>query len=209
MPQNTIVRADILPFELRAVNDDHGGNTGVVTVELTGSRFRPDMTVTMRRGNEVIAADSIIYVNYYQVFAQFDLTGHTPGSYDVSAVNFCEGEAVLANGFTIEDGQPSGLSYNLLFPSSPRPNRNVVMMLEYGNTGNVDLRNQVLEITSIGGCPIALTSEGLSLQQTVLRVPLSIEGEPQGLLRPGSYGTLNIYGFTSGALIFTIKPVQE
>ena len=209
MPQNTIVRADILPFELRAVNDDHGGNTGVVTVELTGSRFRPDMTVTMRRGNEVIAADSIIYVNYYQVFAQFDLTGHTPGTYDVSAVNFCEGEAVLANGFTIEDGQPSGLSYNLLFPSSPRPNRNVVMMLEYGNTGNVDLRNQVLEITSIGGCPIALTSEGLSLQQTVLRVPLSIEGEPQGLLRPGSYGTLNIYGFTSGALIFTIKPVQE
>ena len=208
-PQNTIVRADILPFELRAVNDDHGGNTGVVTVELTGSRFRPDMTVTMRRGNEIIAADSIIYVNYYQVFAQFDLTGHTPGTYDVSAVNFCEGEAVLANGFTIEDGQPSGLSYNLLFPSSPRPNRNVVMMLEFGNIGNVDLHNQVLEITSIGGCPIALTAEGLNLHQTVLRVLLSIEGEPQGLLRPGSYGTLNIYGFSSGALIFTIKPVRE
>lgn len=207
--QNTIVRADILPFELMGVNDNHGGNTGMVTVELTGSRFRPDMIVTMRRGNEVITADSIIYVNYYQVFAQFDLTGHTPGIYDVSAVNFCEGEAVLANGFTIEEGQPSGLSYNMLFPSSPRPNRNIVMMLEFGNVGNVDLHDQVLEITSIGGCPIALTPDGITLHQTVLRVPLSIEGEPQGLLRPGSYGTLNIYGFTSGALIFTIKPVQE
>lgn len=209
LPQNTIVRADILPFELRAVNDDHGGNTGVVTVELTGSRFRPDMRVTMRHGNEVIAADTVIYVSYYQVFAQFDLTGHTPGTYDVSAVNFCEGEAVLANGFTIEEGQPSGLSYNLLFPSSPRPNRNVVMMLEFGNIGNVDLHNQVLEITSLGGCPIALTPDGISLHQTVLQVPLSIEGEPAGLLRPGSYGTLNIYGYTSGALMFTIKPVQE
>ncbi len=207
--QNTIVRADILPFELMGVNDNHGGNTGMVTVELTGSRFRPDMIVTMRRGNEVITADSIIYVNYYQVFAQFDLTGHTPGIYDVSAVNFCEGEAVLANGFTIEEGQPSGLSYNMLFPSSPRPNRNIVMMLEFGNVGNVDLHDQVLEISSIGGCPIALTPDGITLHQTVLRVPLSIEGEPQGLLRPGSYGTLNIYGFTSGALIFTIKPVQE
>ena len=208
-PQNVVVRADILPFELRAVDDDHGGNTGRVTVELTGSRFRPDMIVTMRRGNEVITADSIIYVNYYQVFAQFDLTGHTPGTYDVSAVNFCEGEAVLVNGFTVEDGQPSGLSYNLLFPNSPRPNRNVVMMLEFGNIGNIDLHDQVLEITSIGGCPIALTPEGLTLHQTVLRVPLSIDGEPQGLLRPGSYGTLNIYGYSSNALIFTIKPVVE
>ena len=133
-PQNVILRADILPFELIAVNDNHGGNTGVVTVELTGSRFRPDMEVCLRHGHEVICADTLIYVNYYQAFAQFDLTGRTPGVYDVSAVNFCEGEAVLAEAFTIENGQPSGLAYNLLFPSSPRPNRTVVMMLEFGNT---------------------------------------------------------------------------
>lgn len=208
-PQNMIVRADVLPFELMGVHDNHGGNTGVTTVELTGSRFRPDMTVCLRNGNEVICADTLIYVNYYQAYAQFDLTGRTPGVYDVSAVNFCEGEAVLSNAFTIENGQPSGLSYNLLFPSSPRLNRNVVMMLEFGNIGNVDLHDQVLEITSIGGSPIALTPDGLNQHRTVLRVPLSIEGEPAGLLRPGSYGTLNIYCYTSGALIFTIKPVEE
>ncbi len=167
------------------------------------------MIVSLRNGDEVIVADTLIYVNYYQAFAQFDLTGRTPGVYDVSAVNFCEGEAVLSNAYTIENGQPSGLAYNLLFPSSPRPNRNVVMMLEFGNVGNLDLRNQVVEITSIGGCPIALTAEGLNQNQTVLRVPLSIEGEPAGLLRPGSYGTINIYGYSSGALIFTIKPVVE
>ena len=208
-PQNMIVRADILPFELLAVNDNHGGNTGVVTVELTGSRFRPDMAVCLSNGTETICADTLIYVNYYQAFAQFDLTGHTPGVYNVSAENFCEGEAVLANAFTIENGQPSGLAYNLLFPSSPRPNRSVVMMLEYGNIGNVDLRDQVLEITSVGGAPIALTQEGLTQQQTTLRVPLSIEGEPARLLRPGSYGSLNIYCYSSSALIFTIKPVVE
>ncbi|MBR4536764.1 MAG: fibronectin type III domain-containing protein [Bacteroidales bacterium] len=208
-PQNMIVRADVLPFELMGVHDNHGGNTGVTTVELTGSRFRPDMTVCLRNGNEVICADTLIYVNYYRAYAQFDLTGRTPGVYDVSAVNFCEGEAVLSNAFTIENGQPSGLSYNLLFPSSPRPNRNVVMMLEFGNIGNVDLHEQVLEIISVGGSPIALTPDGLSQHRTVLQVPLSIDGEPAGLLRPGSYGTLNIYCYSSGALIFTIKPVEE
>jgi len=83
------------------------------------------------------------------------------------------------------------------------------MLLEFGNTGNLDLHDQVLEITSIGGSPISLTPEGVNQNLTVLRVPLSIAGEPEGLLRPGSYGTINIYGFTSGALLFTIKPVEE
>jgi len=207
--QNVVIRADILPFELHAINADHGGNTGKVTVELTGSRFRPSMTVSLRNGSEEIIADTLIYVNYYQCFATFDLTNHTPGVYDVSVFNNCEGEAVLQNGFTIEDGAPTEVSYNLLFPSSPRPNRSVVMMLEFGNTGNIDLHDQVLEITSIGGSPIALTPDGISQNKTVLLVPLSIVGEPEGLLRPGSYGTLNIYGFTSGALIFSIKPVSE
>jgi hypothetical protein len=208
-PQNMVVRADILPFELRAVNDNHGGNTGAVTVELTGSRLRPDMAVCLYKGNEVITADTLIYVNYYQVFVRFDLTGHTPGVYNVKAENFCEGSQELANAFTVENGQPSGLAYNLLFPSSPRPNRNIVMMLEYGNIGNVDLHNQVLEITSLGRSPISLTPEGISQNRTTLHVPLSIEGEPDGLLRPGSYGTVNIYTYSSGALIFTIKPVEE
>ena len=42
-----------------------------------------------------------------------------------------------------------------------------------------------------------------------LIVPLTIEGQPQGLLRPGCYGTINIYGYTSGGLIFTLKPANE
>ena len=50
------------------------------------------------------------------------------------------------------------------------------MMLEYGNIGNEDLHDQVLEITSNGGCPIALSSDEIRLGQKVLRIPLSIEG---------------------------------
>lgn len=207
--QNTVIRADILPFELLTIDANHGGNTGFVTVELTGSHFRPDMKVCFRNDNDTIYPDSLIYVNYYKAFAKFDLRDRTPGLYDVSAVNFCEGEAILADAFTIENGQPSGLAYNLIFPNSPRPNRNIVMMLEYGNIGNVDLHDQVLEITSMGGCPIALTPEALSQNITTLQVPLTIEGEPAGLLRPGSYGTVNIYCYSSNALIFSIKPVVE
>jgi predicted outer membrane repeat protein len=207
--QNTVIRADILPFELLSVDADHGGNTGEVTVELTGSHFRPDMKVCLRNADDTICADSLIYVNYYKAFAKFDLTGRTPGVYDVSAENFCEGESVLHDGFTIEGGFSDGLVYNLIFPSSPRPNRSLVMMLEFANLGNTDLHDQVLEITCNGGCPIGLTPEDVTLGSTTILVPLSIEGQPEGLLRPGCYGTLNIYGYTSGALVFTLKPVEQ
>ena len=82
-------------------------------------------------------------------------------------------------------------------------------MLEFGNIGNVDLHSQVLEISSDGGCPIALRPEDVHLNQRVLHIPLTIEGEPEGLLRPGSYGTINIYTYTSSILLFSVKPVEN
>ncbi len=207
--QPTILRADILPFTLMSVEANHGSNTGEVTVELTGSRFRPDMLVSLRNGNDTIWADTLIYESYYQVLVRFNLTGRELGQYDVCALNFCEGEAVLPNGFTIEEEAPYNLGYDLIIPGNPRPYRSVVMLLEYGNIGNVDLHDQVLEISSDGGCPIALRPEDVRLNQRVLRIPLTIEGEPEGLLRPGSYGTINIYTYTTSILVFSIQTVKN
>ena len=66
----------------------------------------------------------------------------------------------------------------------------------------------MLEVQSVGGTYISLTPEGLSQHSTTIRLPLTIEGEPEGLLRPGSYGTVTIYGYTAGSLVFAIKQVQ-
>ena len=128
--------------------------------------------------------------------------------YSMGVLNYCEGEAMLTDVFHVTEESPDGLGYHLVFPNSPRPNRTISMMLEYGNMGNTDIQGAVLEVQSVGGTYIALTPEGLSEQGTVLRIPLSIEGEPEGLLRPGSYGTVTIYGFTAGSLVFAIREVQ-
>ena len=82
------------------------------------------------------------------------------------------------------------------------------MMLEFGNMGNTDIEGAVLEVQSVGGTYISLTPEGLREQNTTLLIPLTIENEPEGLLRPGSYGTVTIYGYTAGSLVFAIKQVQ-
>ena len=115
---------------------------------------------------------------------------------------------MLTDVFHVTEESPDGLAYNMVFPTSPRYNRTITMMLEYGNTGNTDIEGAVLEVQSVGGTYIALTPEGLAQQNTTLLLPLTIEGEPEGLLRPGSYGSITIYGYTAGSLVFAIRQVQ-
>jgi subtilase family serine protease len=206
--QVVTVTADILPFELRSINPDEGGTGGDVTIELNGSRFRPDMKVWMLKDGDTLFADTLIYSSYYQAFARFDLKDADTGYYSMGVLNYCEGEAMLTDVFHVTEESPDGLAYHMVFPNSPRPNRTISMMLEFGNTGNTDIVAPVLEVQSVGGTYISLTVDGLAQQTTTLRIPLSIEGEPEGLLRPGSYGTITIYGYTAGTLVFAIKQVQ-
>ena len=179
-----------------------------MTVEMTGSRFRPDMKVWMLHQGDTLFADTLIYSSYYQAFARFNLNGADTGMYSMGVLNYCEGEAMLTDVFHVTEGSPNGLGYHMMFPTSPRYNRTISMMLEFGNIGNTDIEGAVLEVQSVGGTYIALTPEGLRTQSTVLRIPLTIDGEPEGLLRPGSYGTVTIYGFTAGSLVFAIREVE-
>ena len=206
--QVVTVTADILPFELRSINPTEGGNTGNVTIEMTGSRFRPDMKVWMLKGGDTLFADTLIYSSYYQAFARFNLKDADTGYYSMGVLNYCEGEAMLTDVFHVTEESPDGLAYHMVFPTSPRVNRTISMMLEFGNTGNTDIVAPVLEVQSVGGTYISLTPEGLAQHNTTLTLPLTIEGEPEGLLRPGSYGTVTIYGYTAGSLVFAIKQVQ-
>ena len=206
--QSIMLQADILPFDLRNISPTYGGNTGKVTIELTGSKFSVDMTAKLYNAEETIMADTVYFQSFYKAYATFDLTDKPLGMYSIGINSLCEGDAYLENAFEIRQGEPERLSINIIYPNSPRPNRNIIMMLEFGNTGNVDITAPVIRLTSVGGSWIALTSEGLVNHETDMLIPLQIEGAPQGVLRPGSYGIINIFCYTSNALVFTIRRIQ-
>ena len=207
-PQIVKIRADILPFELRSINPSYGGNDGKVTVELNGSRFRPDMEVWMENGGDTLRPEYVIFESFYKAYARFDLNGVDTGDYNIGIYNYCEGESALVSAFHVLPPTPDGLAHNLIFPNSPRPNRTIAMVLEYGNMGNTDIENVVLEIESVAGSFISLTTEGLSERSTTVTVPLNIPGEPEGLLRPGCRGTVTIYAYTAGSLVFVTRSVE-
>ena len=206
--QSIMLQADILPFDLRNISPTCGGNTGKVTIELTGSKFSVDMTAKLFNAEETIMADTVYFQSFYKAYATFDLKDKPLGIYSIGISSLCEGDAYLENAFEIRQGEPERLSINIIYPNSPRSNRNIIMMLEFGNTGNVDITAPVIRLTSVGGSWIALTSEGLVNHETDMLIPLQIEGAPQGVLRPGSYGIINIFCYTNNALVFTIRRIQ-
>ena len=208
-PQVVQLRADILPFELRSINPTYGGNNGMVTIELNGSRFRPDMDVWMEKGGDTLRPVDLNFVSYYQAYARFNLSGADTGDYNIGLFNFCEGEVSMDSAFHISAPSPDGLGYNIIFPNSPRPNRTITMVLEFGNLGNTDIENVVLEVESVGGTYISLTPEGLREHGTTVQIPLNIPGEPEGLLRPGIRGTVTFYGYTAGSIVFVTRRVEE
>ena len=209
LPQVVKIRADILPFELRSINPSYGGNDGKVTVELNGSRFRPDMEVWMENGGDTLRPEYVIFESFYKAYARFDLNGVDTGDYNIGIYNYCEGESSLDSAFHVLPPTPDGLAHNLIFPNSPRPNRTIAMVLEFGNVGNTDIENAVLEIESVAGSYISLTTEGLQNRGTIVTIPLNIPGEPEGLLRPGIRGTVTIYAYTAGSLVFVTRRLDE
>ena len=212
--QQITIEADILPFEIRSVSPNYGGNTGKTTVKLVGSKFRHDMEVQLFRinGNDTIRifGDTLMYRSFNEVFVTFDLTGAELGLYSLRADNYCAGSAYLHNCFTVVEGEPENLATNLIIPVGLRANRYCMLTLEYGNIGNTDIVNPRIRLRSEGGSWIGLRRGELNIHRTELDIPTDqFTDEPEGILRPGVRHTINIYCYTNAELHFYIDVDDE
>ena len=207
-PQAVTVEAEILPFELSAITPNEGGNTGGVTIELKGSHFRPDMRVWMCRGGDTIFAESLIFSDISKAYCHFNLDGADTGLYNVGILNYCEGVKMLHNAFHVVEGSSDLLGYSVILPVTPRSLQSITIALEFENLGNNDIQDAVVEIGAYGNTVLARSYEGLADSAAILRVPLTIEGEPQGLLRPGVKGIITLYCHVGEALVTSIKRVK-
>jgi len=84
------------------ITPNSGNNTGIVSTDLTGSNFRSGATVALTKSGETaIDADNITGVTSNTLSCDFDLTGATPGKWNVVVTNPDHQSGQLANGFTV------------------------------------------------------------------------------------------------------------
>ncbi|HOY32699.1 MAG TPA: CARDB domain-containing protein [Bacteroidales bacterium] len=203
--QHIEVKAEILVFQILSLNPVTGGNTGTVTLEITGSKFDPDMEVRLENGSTVIAANDLMYVDYSKVFATFDLTDIQPAVFDLIIEKSNGDTTSLQQGFEVVAGTATQLGVNIIAPPSSRPNRVTSFTIEFANLGNTNIYNPEVTVRSLTASPIALSVDQLVNMHHVLLVPLKEDNGPSGLLRPGVNGSVTIYAKTIAGLGYLVQ----
>ena len=120
------VKAALLPFCIREVSPETGGDSRYVTLEVHGARFSQSAIVKLIRP-QIAEYEAVNYqiVNATRIVAIFDLTDAPHGLYDVEVTNPDGATARLAYRYLVEDAEPFSLTVGLGGPGE----------LEYGDVG--------------------------------------------------------------------------
>ena len=186
--------AQTLPLQVTSVGPNQAGNLGTTTLTIQGAEFNAGTRVSLvpHGGGMAITATAVTFQSSTTLFAQFNLAGAAPGSYDVD-VTSAGHNASDPSSFTVTStATPGEITYNLSVPSISRPGRIAYLTLTYSNTGGSDALAPlfVVSVTSSNatiGLPGETSFTGSSVQT------LGIENSgPAGTLPPGFQGTLLI-----------------
>ncbi len=107
--QSIELKAVKLPFAVLNVQSASGGNTGNVTVKISGSLFTQGMTAHLQKGGGTITASQVYFLNSTQAFATFNLKGAALGAYDVVLKKGDTANAILASSFSVVPTNNGGL----------------------------------------------------------------------------------------------------
>ena len=143
-------------------------------------------------GGTAIAASQVTFQGSTTLFAQFNLAGAAPGSYDVIVTSGGQ-HATDPSAFTVTStATPGHISYNLSVPSISRPGRIAYLTLTYSNTGGSDALAPlfVVSVTS-GNATIGLPGQTSFTGSSVQILGIENSG-PAGTLPPGFHGTIEI-----------------
>lgn len=224
--QQVDLYAEILPFSLTSISANEGGNTGTVTVLLTGTRFEPTMNIRLENESGQIPTMAIANVTPTSAFVTFNLNGANLGLYDVIGNNSNGDDDTLYNAFTIVEGTlgndflqlscSSGTASGIILDGEDildlqyihqlwtRPNRIVPITLQMENVGNVDVPVPTRFVISMEGAPISFEEDDFTQQLTELYLVFREVDGPENILRPGGISQVTFYAKAIQPLQFTL-----
>jgi outer membrane protein OmpA-like peptidoglycan-associated protein len=91
--------------QIEAVEPNTGLSSEILTLTITGANFRTGAGVRLSNNKSNIESSAINVRSESQVTAQFDLSGSTPGKYDLVVTNEDGKKGLLSAGFEILDRQ--------------------------------------------------------------------------------------------------------
>jgi RHS repeat-associated protein len=205
------ITAAVPTFSLTAVGPNRGGNTGRVTVQVRGSRFTPATQVQLVSGTTTISAAAVSVNDATTLYATFDLTGQSLGTYDVRASDGAASTS-LAGAFSVVAGRANPIQLTLTVPAKVRQLRTGVAIVQYTNTGNMDVTAPLLQLVA-PNAQLRLTEQSSFGGASLQFLGIAPDG-PAGILRPGQSGQVQIVfqappTATASQINFTLNIVTD
>jgi RHS repeat-associated protein len=124
-----------------------GSNAGTATITVFGAGFTPKTVVGLTAGGVNRPAKNVIFQSSQLLFATFDLTGLTPGPYEIHLQDG-DRQATAPQPFTVTTGNPGHLDVFVNAPSRILRFRVGALNVEYVNAGDTDLPGVTLQLAS-------------------------------------------------------------
>ena len=206
---NFTITAEALAFSLSFASPGEIGNTGNVTLKLEGGQLADDLTYQIVDSEDTATvAGSVYVVDSTTVYATFDTTGLPVGTYDVEVVK--SGYTVaLYDVVEVVPGVAADVEVHLSAPDVTRPGWTSQVVIDYRNTGNVDMVAPLMLLTA-PGANLAWPGESTTYS-TMLLMGISPEG-PAGILSPGQAGSITLEatpGTGVSEIDFTLSTIAD
>lgn len=211
-----MVNATLQPLKFDIVQPDFGLKGTTITTRVEGAGLT-NMDYFRLRNDSLIVnhhAMSFEEVSPNLTYVTFNLDSIPVEIYDYDGVKNTYDLAYKPQYFNvIEAEKDNSISYHITGPPSTfTGNRLVTLLISWENTGNVDVINPILMVSSPGGSVIANSiydlENNLGVNQ-LLVYPKELNGPANGAVRPGAKGTIQVVAYAGQTPLFTLQRVDE
>ena len=175
------------------VTPSTGGNTGNVSVQITGSGFQPGAQIALSGAGSTINATNVTVVSPTVVTGTFNLNGAAIGPRTVTVSNPNKTSVTLSNAFTVVAGGASPLTIQKIGTPAVT-GRNQTFFITITNTGTIDSGAQsVTELVQPWFTPVSYSQQPDSIDSISFGgndYPTFLEWTVPAL-RPGGSTTLS------------------
>jgi hypothetical protein len=179
------IRAQTAAFRLLAVTPNRGGNSGTVTLAVTGEALPEDAGVrlTAAGGGQVLPR-SQSRVDATRIMATFDLAGVPAGRADVVVSGPAGAVRTLAGSFLVLDGGTSDFWFEIAGPERIRAGRQASFELRWGNRGTIDAPMHLIDVVLPDNVDVALLPQTPPLTERFLLLT-AVRDSPEAVIPAG------------------------
>ena len=187
----TLTASQTTSLSVTGLGATSGGNGGNMTIEIDGANFLPTAAATLTLGGTTITASTVDFVSASQLFATFNVTGATAGSYTLAVKQGAQ-SATAPTTFQVVAASPGSLNVTLTTPQYIRSGRTGTIVITYTNPTNNDMVAPLLNVSSANPLVSFSTPDNPNNFSQFTEVLAVAPSGPAGILRPGQSGQLTL-----------------